>query len=129
MGIAIKENPEKFPLPTAPSAKSATKEVEEEKTLLDGKHSRAVIGFMLALAVVNEDDMTVKIPDLSRDFVECFQWDTMELICRTYKSCMQDFMNDRQEHTRDFFIEGLTVLSGAAQPWLFILKVSGMITG
>lgn len=100
----IKENPDKFPKPSEPSVpKPTTKEAEEEKTLLDGKHSRAVIGFMLALATVNEEDMSVTIPDLSRDFVECFQWETMELICRTYKSCIQDFMTDRQEHTRDFF--------------------------
>ena len=99
----IRSNPEKFPTPTAPSVKTAPKADSEEKTLLDGKHSRAVVGFMLALASVNEDDMTVTIPDLSIDFSECFQWDTMELICRTYKSCIQDFMTDRQEHTRDFF--------------------------
>ena len=98
----IRSNPEKFPLPTAPSEKPAPKADTEEKTLLDGKHSRAVIGFMLALATVNEDDMTVTVPNLSIDFAKCFHWDTMELICRTYKSCIQDFMTDREEQTRDF---------------------------
>ena len=47
--------------------------------------------------------MTVTIPDLSHDFINCFQWDTMELIYRTYKACMQNVMSDCQEHTWDFF--------------------------
>ena len=99
----LRQNSEKFPQSVSVPDKPAPKAAEEEKTLLNGKHSRAVVDFMLALASVNEDEMTVTVPDLSQDFVECFQWDTMELICRTYKSCMQDFMSDRQEHTRDFF--------------------------
>lgn len=100
-------HPEEFPTKQGEGKKSKTKDDIEEKALLDGKHSRALVGFMLALATVDEENMSVTIPELSQDFADCFQWDTMELICRTYKSCIQDFMNDRQEQTRDYFFRRL----------------------
>ena len=95
-------NPDIFPLPTAPAEKPVSKYDYEEKALLNRKYSHAVVGFMLALASVNEDEMTVSIPELLRDLGKCSQWDAMELIRCTYKSCMRDFMTDRQEHPRDF---------------------------
>ena len=100
-------HPEEFPSKPVENKKEKSKDDNEEKALLDGKHSRAIVGFMLALSTVDEENMTVTTPDLSEDFVDCFQWETMELICRTYKSCIQDFMSDRQEQTRDYFFRRL----------------------
>ena len=103
----MQRHPEEFPSKPVEKKKETNKDDGEEKALLDGKHSRALVGFMLALATVDEENMTVTIPDISEDFADCFQWDTMELICRTYKSCIQDFMSDRQEQTRDYFFRRL----------------------
>ena len=83
--------------------------IETEEELLHKKYFRFISSWRLLLAIKNSEGKII-IPDLSKQFLQCFLGSSKSENVRTYKGYVKDWMRDRANDNRDFFLKRISKL-------------------
>ena len=82
---------------------------ETEEELLHKKYFRFITSWRILLAVKNAQGDIV-LPDLSKQFLQCFLGSSKSENVRTFKGFVKDWMHDRANDNRDFFLKRISKL-------------------